>query len=139
MPRKNGNRKGGFADRSWASNNGSLVVQYEPDEAAKAVGDCAEGFVVAQARYQTTIENLEDAPFLSDGSIGTLVENAAHVAVTFRRAFAAGMPALFSSPGHAPTQETSFLVVANVVALAPNSAMICCAESTPKSGASASR
>src|SRR5262252_8743254 len=40
-------------------------------------------------------------------------------------------PALSSSPGHAPTHETRFLAEAKVVALAPTSAMICCAESTP--------
>src|SRR6516165_1834575 len=48
-------------------------------------------------------------------------------------------PALSSSPGHAPTHETRFFAEAKVAALAPTSAMICCAESTPKPGTSASR
>ena len=44
------------------------------------------------------------------------------------------MPALSSSPGHAPIQEASRLAVANVAAVGPTSAMICCAESTPSPG-----
>src|SRR5438876_6814638 len=48
-------------------------------------------------------------------------------------------PALSSSPGHAPTQDDKCFCEANVAALAPTSAMICCAESTPRPGTSASR
>src|SRR5215475_3605927 len=48
-------------------------------------------------------------------------------------------PALSSSPGHAPTHETRFLAEGKVAALAPTSAMICCAESTPRPGTSANR
>src|SRR5215469_522304 len=35
------------------------------------------------------IDDLEDAPFVFDGSIGSLIENPAHLAVAFRRTFAA--------------------------------------------------
>src|SRR4051794_18953176 len=42
------------------------------------------------------------------------------------------IPALSSSPGHAPTHEERFLGEAKVAAVAPTSAMICCAESGPK-------
>ena len=47
-------------------------------------------------------------------------------------------PALSSSPGHAPTHEESFSAEGKVAALAPTSAMICCAESTPSPGTTAS-
>src|SRR5713226_4082557 len=47
-------------------------------------------------------------------------------------------PALSSSPGHAPTHEESFSAEGKVAALAPTSAMICCAESTPSPGTAAS-
>jgi hypothetical protein len=43
-------------------------------------------------------------------------------------------PALCSSPGHAPTHEESFSGEGKVSALAPTSAIICCAESTPSPG-----
>ena len=46
-------------------------------------------FVVSQTRYETTIDNLEDASFVFDGSIGRLIENAAHLTVAFRRTLAA--------------------------------------------------
>ena len=46
----------------------------------------SDGFVVS---YSTTINDLEDAPFVFDGSIGSLIENAAHLTVAFRRTFAA--------------------------------------------------
>src|SRR5256885_8914068 len=48
-------------------------------------------------------------------------------------------PAVSSSPGHAPTQDESCLAEGKVAAVAPTSAMICCAESTPRPGTSASR
>ena len=37
---------------------------------------------------QSTIEDLEDTSFAFDGSIGSLIQNAAHLAGAFRRAFA---------------------------------------------------
>src|SRR5438046_207988 len=48
-------------------------------------------------------------------------------------------PALSSSPGHAPTHEERFPWEGNVAAVAPTSAMICCAESTSRPGTSANR
>jgi len=44
--------------------------------------------MVSKARYQTTIEDFEDASFAFDRSIGSLIENAAHLAVAFGRTFA---------------------------------------------------
>jgi hypothetical protein len=48
-------------------------------------------------------------------------------------------PVLSSSPGPAPTHDERFLAETKVAASAPTSAMICCAESAPKPGTSASR
>src|SRR5713101_4439622 len=48
-------------------------------------------------------------------------------------------PALWLSPGQAPTQEERCLWEGNVAAVAPTWAIICCAESTPRPGTSASR
>ena len=48
-------------------------------------------------------------------------------------------PALSCSPGQAPTHEAKFLADAKVAAVAPTSAIICCAESTPRLGTTASR
>src|SRR5436853_3365087 len=49
------------------------------------------------------------------------------------------MPALSSSPGQAPTHEERHFSEGKVAAVGPTSAMICCAESTPRPGTSASR
>jgi hypothetical protein len=38
-----------------------------------------DGFVVAEARNETTVDHLEDASFTLDCSIGSLIEKAAHV------------------------------------------------------------
>src|SRR5690242_3557261 len=97
-------------------------MQKDPDQLTQAVCDCPDGFMVPQARDKATIEDLEDTSFAFDGSIGSLIHNAAHLAVAFARAFAVV---------HART----FVLAA----VAPTSAMICCAESTPRPGTSASR
>src|SRR6266403_979857 len=49
------------------------------------------------------------------------------------------MPALSSSPGQAPTHEERHFSEGKVAAVGPTSARICCAESTPRPGISASR
>src|SRR5467141_815228 len=49
------------------------------------------------------------------------------------------MPALSSSPGQAPTHEERHFSEGKVAAVEPTSAMICCAESTPRPGISANR
>ncbi len=63
-------------------------MQKDPDQLAQAVCNGPDGFIVPEARHQTTIEDLEDASFAFDGSIGSLIQNAAHLAVAFGRAFA---------------------------------------------------
>jgi hypothetical protein len=103
------------------------------------MGDGADGLIVSQARHQSAIDDLENGSFRLDRSVSTLIENAPHMAVAFRGAVASGYFPLSSSPGHAPTQEERCLPEGNVAAAAPTSAMICCAESTPRPGISASR
>ena len=115
-------------------------MQNNSDQLTEAMRNGSDRFVVSETWHETPIDDLEDTSFVFDGSIGRLIENAAHLTVALRRAFAAVHAcALSSSPGHAPTHETRFLAEAKVAALAPTSAMICCAESTPKPGTSASR
>ena len=67
----------------------NAVVQDDPDQLTEAMRNSPDRFVVSQTRYETTIDNLEDASFVFDGSIGRLIENAAHLTVALRRAFAA--------------------------------------------------
>jgi hypothetical protein len=47
--------------------------------------NCPNGFVVAEARNETTVDDLEDASFTLSCSIGSLIEKAAHVPVALRR------------------------------------------------------
>src|SRR6266852_7491159 len=101
------------------------------------MGDGADGLIVSQACHQSAIDNLENGSFRLDRGVGSLIENAPHVAVAFWGAVVLGYPrALFvsrrcSHPGR------ELLGGRNVTALAPTSAMICCAESTPRPGTSA--
>jgi hypothetical protein len=45
-----------------------------------------DGFVVAETRNETTVDDLEDASFTFDGSIGSLIEKATHVPIpVFRK------------------------------------------------------
>src|SRR5713226_5680051 len=99
----------------------------------------SDRFVVSETRHETTIDDLEDTSFVFDGSIGSLIENAAHLTVALGRAFAAvhACALLFARACSYPRDQ--ILAEAKVAALAPTSAMICCAESTPKPGTSASR
>ncbi len=59
----------------------NAFMQKDPDQLAQAVCNGPDGFIVPEARHQTTIEDLEDASFAFDGSIGSLIQNAAHLAV----------------------------------------------------------
>src|SRR6266705_3702243 len=56
----------------------NAFMQENPDQLAQAVCNGPDGFVVPEARHQTTIEDLEDASFAIDGSICSLIQNAAH-------------------------------------------------------------
>jgi hypothetical protein len=43
-----------------------------------------DGLIVSEAGTQSTIDNLENSSFRLGGSVGSLIENAPHLAVTFR-------------------------------------------------------
>ena len=114
-------------------------MQDQPDQSTLSMGNRPDGLIVSQARDAAAIHNLKDACFGSGCGVGRLVENATHVAVAFRRSVAVVHAPLSSSPGQAPTQEERHFADGNVAAVGPTSAMICCAESTPRPGTSASR
>ena len=50
----------------------------------------SDGLIVSQARYQSAIDNLENGSFRLDRGIGSLIQNATHMAVTLRGAVALG-------------------------------------------------
>jgi hypothetical protein len=102
-------------------------MQNYPDQVTEATRNHADRLVMSQARNEATIHDLENA---------SLAFNAAFAArLRMRRIWRLPLgecrlrfaPALSSLPGHAPTHEESFLADAKVAALAPTSAMICCA------------
>jgi hypothetical protein len=64
-------------------------VQNDPDQVTEAMRNGSDRFVVSETRHETTIEDLDDTSFVFDGSIGSLIENAAHLTVALGRAFAA--------------------------------------------------
>jgi hypothetical protein len=87
----------------------NAVMQNYPDQVTEAMRNYADCFVMSQARHETTVHDLEDAPLAFDSSIRSLIENAAHLAVALGRGRLRFTPALSSSPGHAPTHEESLL------------------------------
>src|SRR6185437_6076826 len=115
------------------------LVQNDPNQSTKPMRNCSDCLPVSQARYQPAVHELEDASFVLDRGISRLIEDPSHVTVTRGAAVLLFIPALSSSPGHAPTHEDRFLGEAKVAAVAPTSAMICCAESGPRPGTSDSR
>jgi hypothetical protein len=66
----------------------NAVMQNYPDQVTEAMRNDADCFVMSQ----TTVHDLEDAPLAFDSSIRSLIENAAHLAVTLWRVPAAVRP-----------------------------------------------
>src|SRR5215469_5436210 len=64
-------------------------MQDDPDQVTEAMGNRSDGSVVSEAYHQSTIDDLEDTSFVFDGGMGSLIENATHLTVALRRAFAA--------------------------------------------------
>jgi len=58
-------------------------MQNYPNQLTHAMCNRPDGLVVPQPPHQTMIHNLEGASFPLDGSIRALIENAAHLPVTF--------------------------------------------------------
>jgi hypothetical protein len=70
------------------------------------MGNGPDGLIVPQAGRKAAIHDLEDASFGLDRSVGTLIENAAHMATALRGAVACDTPALSSSsPVHAQPKK----------------------------------
>jgi hypothetical protein len=67
----------------------NAVMQNDPDQVTEAMRNYADCFVMSQARHETTVHDLEDAPLAFDSSIRSLIENAAHLAVALWRVPAA--------------------------------------------------
>jgi len=75
-----------FAHRRAALLIANAFIQNHPDQVTETMRNRADGFVVAETRNETTVDDLEDASFTFDGSIGGLIEKATHVPVPLRRA-----------------------------------------------------
>ena len=54
------------------------------------MGNGPDGLIMSQARDRAAIDNVEDASFRPRRGVGRLVENAPHVAITFRGAVSLG-------------------------------------------------
>jgi hypothetical protein len=72
-------------------------------------------------------------------SVCRLVQHPAQIFIALAERLLWFSSARSSFPGQVPTQEVNSAAEGNVLACTPTSAMICCAESTPKPGTSASR
>ena len=66
------------------------LMKNDPDQATEPMGDSSDGLIVSQARDQSTIDNLENGSFRPGCSVGSLIENAPHLAVPFGGAVAFG-------------------------------------------------
>ena len=75
---------GPFADRRAPFLIANAFIQDHPDQLTDAMRNGPDGFVVAETRNETTVDDLEDASFTFDGSIGSLIEKATHVPVPLR-------------------------------------------------------
>ena len=64
------------------------VMQNQPEEPAKPMGNCSDGWIVSHARYLSAIHDLEDAAFVLDHSVGSLIDNSPHVAIALGGAVA---------------------------------------------------
>jgi hypothetical protein len=49
-------------------------MQNHPDQLTETMRNCPDGFVVAETRNETTVDEIEDASFTFDGSIGSCVQ-----------------------------------------------------------------
>ena len=59
-------------------------MQNLPDQATKPMGDHPDRLIVPQARHIAAIEDREDASFVLDRRVGSLIENAPHMTVALR-------------------------------------------------------
>ena len=97
------------------------------------------GLRVPEARDQPAIHDGEDGALGLHGGIRSLIQDASHLTVALGAAMTVVLAHALVGARAAPIQEARCLSEGNVAAVAPTSAMICCAESTPNPGTSASR
>jgi len=116
----------------------NAFMQNYPDQVTEAIRNYADRLVMSQARNETTIHDLENASLAFNCGIRSLIENAAHLAVALRRVSAAVHPRTLFLTWACPYPRGELFSDAKVAAVAPTSAMICCAESTPSPGTAAS-
>ena len=86
-----------------------------------------------------SIHQLEETALRLDGGVGRYMEEAAHLPVAGRRAVTRVPARALLRAGARPHPGDSCFAEGNVFAVGPTSAMICCAESTPRPGTSANR
>jgi hypothetical protein len=65
-------------------------MENDPDEATQPMGNGPDGLIVSKARYQSAIGNLENGSFRLGRGVGSLIQNAPHVAVALRGAVTLG-------------------------------------------------
>jgi hypothetical protein len=60
------------------------LVEDLPNETTLSMRNRADGLLMSEARYRTTIDKLEDSSFSLDCGVGSLIEYSPHVAVALR-------------------------------------------------------
>jgi hypothetical protein len=103
-------------------------VEDLPDQTAQPVGDGTDRLRVSEAWHDPTIYDGEDRSFGLYRRIGRLIKDAPHLAIAFGAAVTVVHTRAFLIAGQAPIQDARCLGEGNVAAVAPTSAMICCAE-----------
>ena len=73
-----------FTDRGAPFFVANSLVEDLPDETTVPMRNRPNSLFVSEARYHTTIDNLEDSSFSLYGGVGSLIENAPHVTVALR-------------------------------------------------------
>ena len=138
-----------YEKTQWPIKTTDYAWLKELDHTAWAVADALKesDLIHAQSTQALALSRFANRPFvltLHGPHESKLSEYFSHyqevqyVAISEDQARQESLPKL-RTIHHAPTQETRFLAEGKVAALAPTSAMICCAESTPKPGTSPSR
>src|SRR5258707_11312042 len=70
------------------------------------MGNGPDGLIVSQARHQPAIDDLENGSFRLNCGVGTLIENAPHMAVALRGGGGFGyFPPLLLSWAHSPPRR----------------------------------
>jgi hypothetical protein len=97
------------------------------------MGDAPDGGLIAQARQQAPKHHLKVTAFPLDRSVRRLVQHP-QIFIAFGERLLWFCSALSSFPGQVSPQEVNSAAEGTVLVCSPTSAMIWCAESTPKPG-----